>query len=412
MEKRIDKLIDKSHLRSNKEVVAYVKERLPNADERLIKQRNKRKKALRGKQRPKEITAHYWYPVFSNHTGGYQVDLLQKSKLPDKADKTDDDDTNTGANERQRDYPPFFFIAINTNTKYGYAYKMENKTEAEILRCLKLFWEDAKHNVVSIRCDEEAGLDSRAVNDWFEENKISVKSIRDQNHTSLSVVDRFIRTLRDMNTPTEKTERTSMNRKYRDFTEKRMKKLVEIYNDTVHKTTGKKPKDMDDEAEREYIIKKLYESERRHKLKDYNLAKKTYVKYILPRDGKKKHRYKVSPECYKIMGKDGHAYIIAARDGSTLILTRWRLIPLGRTLPKGMKLAQSVNDAKNGIIKKITNYNKEDDTYSVLWKNPKKERIITREPVANFKRDRKQPTILTRHEEAFWEGKRIPAGIL
>jgi hypothetical protein len=291
---------------------------------------------------------------------------------------------------------------------------MENKTEGEILRCLKLFWEDAKHKVVSIRCDEEAGLDTKLVNDWLEANKISAKSIRDQNHTSLSVIDRFIRTLRDMNTPTEKTERTSMNRKYRDFTEKRMNKLLEIYNNTVHRATGKKPIDMDgnDKDERGYIIKKLYQSERRHKIKDYNLAKGMYVKYILPRDGKKKHRYKVSPECYRIMGKDGHAYIIAARDGSTLILTRWRLIPVGDTLPHGMKLARTVNDGKNGIIKRITHYNKDTDTYSVLWKNPKNERIITREPVANFKRDRKQPNILTRHEEAFWEHKRIPAGIL
>jgi uncharacterized protein YdaU (DUF1376 family) len=417
---QIDRLIDKSHLSRDKQVVEYVQEHLPDASEEQIIARNKRKRELRSSQDPKKITSHYYYPVFSNHLYGYQVDLLQRSKEVKGHNEPDEDDEATGSKQTMRDYPPFFFIAINTNTKYAYAYKLTSKSATEILRVLKLWWRDTGHKINSIRCDEEAGLDSHSVNAWFTRNKISVKSIVDQNHTSLSVVDRFIRTLRDMNTPTEKSTRTSANRKYRDFTVKRMNKLLEIYNNTKHKTTGHKPSEMQAdsedpkkaELEKKYIIKKLYESERRHKLSDYNLKIDDYVKYIVPRDGKKKHRYQITPEYYKIMKKDGHAYVLGARDGSTVTMTRWRLIPVKDT--HGLKMARSVNDAKHGIMDNIMSYNKEDQTCFILWKSPNKERITTHEPLGLLKAQRERPNKLTKEEEEFWKGtkrKDIPRAI-
>jgi hypothetical protein len=357
---------------------------------------------------------------------GYQVDLLQKGADPkdikDHKKKADpnEDDKATGARATKREYPPFFFIAINTNTKYAYVYPMKSKDKNECLRVIKLWYDDTGGKINSFRCDEEAGLDSREVNDWCEQKKISVKSIRDQNHTSLSVVDRFIRTLRDMNTPVEKSKRTSLNRKYRDFTVKRMNKLVAIYNDTTHRTTGHKPSVMQAdsnnpkraELEKAFIIKKIYESERRHKLSDYNLERDTYVKYIIPRDGKKdsKHRYQVSPEYYKIKGKDGHAYEIMAKDGSTLLLTRWRLIPVKSI--KGMKMARTVNDAKHGKRIAITGHDPVAKTYRVKWLSPDGEDISTDEPVKILKAERKHANELLSIERDYWKsiGQKRPAG--
>jgi hypothetical protein len=191
-----------------------------------------------------------------------------------------------------------------------------------------------------------------------------------------------------------------------------MQKLIKIYNRTKNEATGMKPKSMSWSDETEYIIKKLYESERRHKLKDYHLKKNYYVKYIIPRDSKKKHRYQVSPECYQIKGKDGHAYIIAAKDGSTLTLTRWRLIPVGPQLPHGMKLARSVGTGKGGIPKKILDYkpaqkkSKQPATYHVQWKSPTGTYVDTWEPISVIKRLRTSPEKLTVQEEAFWDRKK------
>jgi hypothetical protein len=178
--------------------------------------------------------------------------------------------------------------------------------------------------------------------------------------------------------------------------------------------------DNNKEEEKKYIIKKLYESERRHKLKDYNLEKNTYVKYIVPKDGKKdsKHRYQVSPEYYKIIDKNGHAYVIAAKDGSTLTLSRWRLLPVKTT--EGLKYARSVNGGKKGIITEITDFvegwkdpktKRKRDVYVVKWKSPEDEEILTHEPIGMFKRERKRLNKLTKHEAAYWKGKTVPRKI-
>jgi hypothetical protein len=165
-----------------------------------------------------------------------------------------------------------------------------------------------------------------------------------------------------------------------------------------------------EEEEKRYIIKKLYQSERRHKLKDYTLEIGSYVKYIMPKKDVGKNRYKVSPECYKIDSKNGHAYVIMALDGSTLTLTRWRLIPVGKSVPKGMKKGRTINNAKHGIMLHILNHNETE--YEVDWKSPDDRKITTWEPIENFKRERTAKGKLQRIELDYWKGKNIPKGIL
>ena len=53
--------------------------------------------------------------------------------------------------------------------------------------------------------------------------------IPDKNYSALGIIDRFIRTLRDMNTPNEKSKSQSHENKYRVFSYSRMQKLIEIY---------------------------------------------------------------------------------------------------------------------------------------------------------------------------------------
>jgi hypothetical protein len=94
MDARIDRLIDKSHLKSNKQVIAYVKKTLPAATPEQIIARNDRKRDIRGVRLPKKIERHYYYPVFSNHLGGFQVDLLESSKSKKKRKEGEPDDND------------------------------------------------------------------------------------------------------------------------------------------------------------------------------------------------------------------------------------------------------------------------------------------------------------------------------
>jgi hypothetical protein len=112
-----------------------------------------------------------------------------------------------------------------------------------------------------------------------------------------------------------------------------------------------------------------------------------------------------------------------AKDGSTLNVSRSRLIPVGETLPQGMKLARSVNDAKNGVVDKIKDYianyvpsgavpkPRPQNVYVVKWKTPEGEGITTHEPIAIFKRQRRMNK-LTKEERAFWGSRSPPAEVL
>jgi hypothetical protein len=262
-------------------------------------------------------------------------------------------------------------------------------------------------------CDDEAGFSAAATEKWYEEHKVSCKVIADSNHTALAPIDRMIRTLRDMNTPTIKTERTSENPKYRDFSEKRMAKLIQIYNETEHTTTREKPIDMKDDREKEtkYIIKRLYKQERRHKIKDYELEEGCFVRYVIPRDKMKKARYKVSPEAYQIKGRDGHSYIIMAKDGSTLTVSRWRLFPLGKQLPPKMKLGATFEKdhgkSVRAIPQSILKVDKTKKKYLVEWQAPDgAEAAKTWEPVNTIKRMRTNG--LHAVEKAFWGEGAVP----
>ncbi len=160
-------------------------------------------------------------PVFANHFGAWMVDLL----------------------ENQEDWiPRYFMVFIHINSKYVVAYPLEGKRTIDLLQILKVFTDEFK--CVSLTSDEEKAMISKEVTEFLASKKISQRVVLEQHHESLSVIDRFIRTLRDMNTVTEKTERESGDKKYRNFTVKRMNKLLNIYNNTEHSRTRCKPKDM------------------------------------------------------------------------------------------------------------------------------------------------------------------------
>ena len=124
----------------------------------------------------------------------------------------------------------------------------------------------------------------------------------DNNHTSLTLIDSFIRHLRDLNTTNEKSKYQSHHSKYRNFSTHRMDELLKIYNNTTHTATNMKPVDMQ---------------------KDIKLERQ------------------VSRECYRITGRDGKNYIISAADNTTQTLPRHRLIDLGEEQGK-YKLADTI----------------------------------------------------------------------
>ena len=345
---QIDRAIDKIHLKSTQKVIPHIQKQFADASPERVARINN----LRPKDKYPRKKENYYYPIFSNHPYSFQIDLLEQSHDRDK-DK----------------YPAFYVIIINVNTKYAYAFPIENKNQDTIFDVIKDFV--TNHRTVSFTCDEEGAFQSNKVLNYLTERKIAVKLINEKRHSALSVIDKFIRTLRDMNTPGVHSKHQSDDPKYRDFTKKRMEKLLKIYNKTLHTSHGYTPEDMENDSklERKFIIHKLYQLNRRRKITDFDLTPDTYVRYILPKDPMKKHRYKVSPEAYKISHKEGNAYVIMAKDGTTKTIARWRMFPLGKSLPPNMKFANTFGN-NAGTVSKIISYDKNKHKYNVEFTMP------------------------------------------
>jgi hypothetical protein len=344
--KQIDLAIDKTHLKTDKQVVPHVQKAIPTATKKEIKAENA--------TRPKDAATHdkknYYIPIFSPHPHAYQVDLLEQSTTRDPAI-----------------YPHYFFTAINVNTRYAYAFAQPDKTADAILASIKKLKHETK--IVSIVSDQEAGIVSHEVVQYLTDKKISLKTITEQRHTPLAIIDSLIRQLRDMNTPTVHTTRTSENPKYRDFSIHRMDKLINIHNSSVSSSTQHTPQEMkdDNKLERSYIIRKLYERERRTKITDADLPDDSKVRYILEGDPLVKHRCKLSAEYYKVAGRDGLSFIIMAKDGTTKTVSRWRLFPV-KDVAK-LKFASTLSTNKGELLS-IEAYNPRTKKYKVKFRMP------------------------------------------
>ena len=335
--------IQKLHLRTFSKIMPHVSEKYPNATEEqvkdIIKDMIHDPKRLNQKQ--------YYNKIFSDHPHAWQMDLLDNSGqtqvYTNKADKE--------LNETTKHYPIYWYLFINVNTRYAVAYPIYRKTNDEIFEKLKQFI--SEHKCSSLTSDKESSFVSEQVTNYLTSKHISQYIVLDENHTSLAIIDSFIRHLRDMNIINEKSKYQSHHSKYRNFSVERMEKIIDIYNNTVHSAINMKPKDMesDEKKEREYIAFCLI---RRSKAKTHDIPTGHFVRIVLSKELMKKRRFKLSREVYTITGREGKNYIISAADNTSTTLPRHRLIDIGATKPDKFKLAETLPEGYH-IPTKIIN---------------------------------------------------------
>jgi hypothetical protein len=94
-----------------------------------------------------------------------------------------------------------------------------------------------------------------------------------------------------------------------------------------------------------------------------------------------KRRYQVSPDIYKIDGKEGQGYRLVARDGTMKTFSRWRLFPVKDT--SGYKVGKSFNTKRGRIIRIISGPDKY-HRYKVEWEGAGDESIVTDELKRNI----------------------------
>ncbi|KAI5520773.1 integrase core domain containing protein family [Trichomonas vaginalis G3] len=300
----------------------------------------------------------YYLPIYSKTHDAYQFDTLVQSKKGRK--------------------PPFL-IFINVNTRKAFAYIMKNKGTKEVLRVLQTFV--AEHHPTSLTSDQDSAYLSNEITEFLIKHNVTHYTTEDHNHNILGIINRFIRTLRDLN-------------KERDFTEESMNKVINAYNKSTHNSTGFKPNQMTSKEEDEYIKQKRMLTEER---RSSSLLPGTKVRIILEHKPHEKVRNQLSDDYYIVDSSQGNGYLIKAADHSVAFYPRFRLVE-----SENGRLAKTVDEAKRGIVNKIVSYDEDKDEYTVIYEGGVDDKI----PSRNLRES--NPTHLSELEKDYWKDKNKP----
>ena len=326
----VNNYIDKLRFRTFKKVAPNVFRRFPNID----------KKTLR------EIIARRIHDIRTTlaHNRIYQVKIFSKHKDSWYTDLYDNLAGNT---------PRYWQIFININTRYAVAYQLEDKSAESIHENLAKFVQE--YHPHKITSDEESGLIAKRNMEFLKSNNCSVFIVQERGHSTLGIIDRFIRTIRDMNTAQMKPfNEQNTDKQFSYISPDKMEKILSSYNTTVHSSTRLTPEEMmkNPKLEEDYIKKCLERQNQQYGIKDFKLNIGDYVRYITDRDKFGKRRYNVSRECYKVEDMLGNIYTLIARDGTTRNLPRWRLIKVN---PNEAKRIGKTLGTDKGIVEEVLN---------------------------------------------------------
>lgn len=290
------------------------------------------------------------------------------------------------------DTPRYWHIFVGVNTRYLDVYPLQGKSNQHVRESLTWFID--KYKPEKLTSDNEPSFTSKATCDLCSHKNVKIFVITDKQHSSLGVIDRVIRTLRDMNTPKHPHEQ-SHDKEFLSFSKEKMRRLVNEYNDRYNSSLKCSPREMFNDKKKE--IKFIHRMQKyRHVqrgIKDYELPVGTFVRYRMNKDPLTKHRYRYSPESYKVVGRDHGHYIIQAADGASLLMPRWRLIKSDVNIyPHKTQL-----DSKLGMIQRIVSHNPRTGNYNVVFEGSPDEYILTPSEIR-----RRTPQVMTSLERDYF----------
>ena len=349
--------------------------------------------------------------IFSNSLNTWFHDLYDNSGRVLKSERTN----NLSDHE-----PRYWHIFIGTNNRYAVALPLNDKKASSIHKTLSEFIN--KYHPSKLTSDEESAFLERNNIELLKSNNVKMLTVSDKNHTTLSIIDRFIRTLRDMNIPSEISKHQSIDDKYTFISPYRMTKFLNTYNNKVHSSIGCTPKEMfnNPKLEKEYIFRCIEQSEKQKRIKNLVLPIGAKVHYILPRNNGglcprhgvpsmnlMKKRYQVSKEYYIIDDRKGNMYTLMASDGTVITKPRHQLLLCKKPQTASSyehekdKFARTIPGKWNGDVKQIIEYYPKTNKYKVEFEVPGEKTYIDIIP-ASYLRGR-TPTIQSDLEREFFE---------
>lgn len=275
---------------------------------------------------------------------------------------------------------PNYLMFININTRKAYVFEMNGKGAKEVLRSLEEFIK-IEPECKSIESDEDTAYLSKTVLDFMRDHDIIYITTTDNDHNKLGIINRFMRTIRDMKSNEPKAS---------------ILDLVNSYNDMPHRSLNyKSPNEFTKEDELEYI------SKMNGQVNPYNFEPGDSVRVILDKNPLTKHRTNLSKQSYIVDSKDGNQFVIRSSDGSVDTVPGYKLVKSVNNVP----LATSIKDGKRGIIKEIKSYNKKKDTYAIVYEYPEG----MKDTIKSKNMREGHPTKLSTLERQYWiKQKTIP----
>ena len=260
--------------------------------------------------------------------------------------------------------PRYWHIFVGVNTRYLEAYPLNGKSNRDVQQSLTQFINT--YHPEKLTSDDEPAFTSRETCKLCSDNHVKLYIITHQNHSSLSVIDRVIRTLRDMNIPKHHNEQ-STDKQFQHFSISKMNRLKAAYNAHYNSNIKCSPNDMfnDPSKEIEFITRMQQLKNKQHGIKDFKLPVGTFVRIRLDKKPLTKHRYNYSFESYKISGKEGANYVLTAKDGTTTVKPRFKLVKADvRIYPWSKSLGNN-----QGVVEKIISYNPRSHKYTVKYEH-------------------------------------------
>ena len=203
---------------------------------------------------------------------------------------------------------------INPGSKgsqvYEIAYSTTNKkTTSNLINVFKQFLNDINHEITSLRFDNESAVKSKQFQTMLRNNGIKFVPVVEGSHTSLSLIDRLCRTIRDI----------SYNMGIKILNQDSINKILNVYNNMYHsslsKILGKKitPNEVNNSPELEQqIINYCIDYNKQLKVlhPEIELQVGQICKVYQPFDKFKKRRRLLKKDYYKIVNKTGNIYTV------------------------------------------------------------------------------------------------------
>ena len=254
-----------------------------------------------------------------------------------------------------------FLLLIEINTRFAYAYQLNNistkeiidvdneiyereveidtkklKTTESLKNAFEKFYFDVSGEITSLRFDGESAIKSDVFQKYLSDKKIKFIPTIPKQHSSLSLIDRLSRTIRDM----------AYNMNVEIYDQAMMDVILNYYNLSPHKTLTKiffkldpylklkypygiAPIDVDKELE-ELYIKECYKYNVMIKSKydlEVNLNKPVYCWLYKDKDKLSKSRTQLYPDLFMIVGKENNLYELRnIRTNEIMFAPRYKIV--------------------------------------------------------------------------------------